>query len=129
MWGRPNCREATLRFYILVAAAVVAGALPVAGLRWFPEQRASMAASMHAAGAQLAGFRLADLNPLQWDYDYVARQVASPDRKLDFSVGTPVVVDQSKMLSAFRSNGVSIGAGFSTNTYAQPHWHSPAPRR
>jgi hypothetical protein len=129
MCRRPNCREATLRFYIMVAAAVIAGALPVAGLRWFPEQRASMAASMQAAGAQIAQFRLADLNPLQWDYDYVARQVSSPDRKLDFVVGTPVVVDQSKMLSPFGSSGVSVGAGFSTNTSAQTRWHSAPPRR
>jgi hypothetical protein len=121
---------ADMRFYVLVAAAVVGGALPVVALtKLFPDQRASMAASMQAAGAQIAKFRLADLNPLQWDYDYVARQVASPDRKLDFPVGTPVVVDQSKMLSPFGSGQMSVGGGFSNNTYTQPRWHSPPPRR
>jgi hypothetical protein len=103
-----------MRFLLLVTVAIVTGAVSVVALtKLFPGQRASMVASINA-GAEMAQFRLADLNPLRWDYDYVARQIASTDRKLDFPVSAPIVVDQSKMLSAFGSNQLSLGAGQAT---------------
>jgi hypothetical protein len=110
-------------------AAAVSGAAAVVGFpKLFPEQHASMVAAMRAAGAEAAQLSLADLNPLRLDYDYVARQIASPDRKLEFPVTTPVFVDQSKVLSAFGSNQLSPGAGFNNNT-VQPRWHSSPSRR
>jgi hypothetical protein len=118
-----------LRFFVLVVAAAVSGAATVVGFpKLFPEQHASMIAAMRAAGAEAAQFSLADLNPLRWDYDYVARQIASPDRKLDFAVSAPVVVDQSKMLNPFGSNQLSLGAGFNSNG-ASPRWHSAPSHR
>jgi hypothetical protein len=115
-----------LRFFVLVAAAAVTGAASVVGLpKLFPGYYASTVAAMRSVGAEAAQFRLADLNPLQWDYDYVAREVSSPNRKLDFPIGTPVVVDQSKMLTPLGSGQLSFGSGFSTSNNAQPRWHSP----
>jgi hypothetical protein len=118
-----------LRFLVLVVAAAVTGAVSVVGFpKLFPEQHASMVAAMRAAGVEAAQFSLADLNPLRWDYDYVARQIASPNRKLEFPVTAPVVVDQSKMLSAFGSNQLSFGAGFNSNSASQ-RWHSAPSHR
>lgn len=105
-----------MRFLVLVTAAAVTGAASVVALpRLFPEYHASMVAAVRSAGAEVAQFRLADLNPLRWDYDYVQREITSPSRKLDFPTTTPVVVDQSKMLKAFDSGKFSLGAGLSSN--------------
>ena len=119
-----------MRFFILVAAAAITGAASVVGLpKLFPGYYASTVAAMRSAGAEVAQFRLADLNPLRADYDYVAREIASPSRKLDFPTSAPVVVDQSKMLTPFGSSQLSFGSGFATNNNAQPRFHSAPSRR
>jgi hypothetical protein len=84
-----------------------------------------MVAAVRSAGAGVAQFRLADLNPLRWDYDYVQRQITSPDRKLDFPTTTPIVVDQSKMLTGFGSSQLSPRGGFSTSSSARSGWNGP----
>jgi hypothetical protein len=119
--------EAALRFFILVAAAAITGAASVVGLpKLFPGYYASTVAAMRSAGAEVAQLRLADLNPLRADYDYVAREIASPSRKLDFPTSAPVVVDQSKMLTPSQ---LSFGSGFATNNNAQARFHSAPSRR
>jgi hypothetical protein len=119
-----------MRFFVLVAAAAVTGALSVVALpRIFPEVHTSMVAAVRSAGAEVAQFRLADLNPLRWDYDYVQRQVTSPDRKLDFPTTPPVVVDQSKMWTGFGSGQLSPRGGFPTSSNARSGWNGPPPHR
>jgi len=118
-----------MRFFVLVAVAAVTGAASVVALpRMFPEVHTSMVAAMRSAGAEVAQFRLADLNPLRWDYDYVQRQVTSSDRKLDFPTTPPVVVDQSKMWTGFGSGQLSPRGGFSTSNNARPSWNGPPHR-
>src|SRR6516165_1503216 len=94
-----------MRFLLLVAAAATCGAGAVLGLpRLFPEQVISLKAATRSASEAMSHYSLADLNPLRRDYDYVQRQITSPDRKLDFPVGKPIVIDQSKMLDLANSN-------------------------
>jgi|SRR5579883_211783 hypothetical protein len=118
-----------MRFLVLVAAAAAIGATSVVAVpRLFPEHHASMVAAMNAASAQAAQFRLADLNPLRWDYDYVQREITSPDRKLDFPIGTPVVVDQSKMLTSL-GPGLSLGGDFAPRNSVSPRLNGIGMRR
>jgi hypothetical protein len=119
-----------LRFFVLVAAAAVTGAASVVALpKLFPGYYASTVAAIRSVGAEAAQFRLADLNPLRADYDYVAREIASPSRKLDFPTTPPIVVDQSKMLTNLGSSQLSFGSGFSTSNDTQPRFHSAPSRR
>jgi hypothetical protein len=80
-----------LRFLVLVLGATAVGAVAVASLQTaFPEHRASVTAAVHAAGARLARFHLADLNPLRWIYDYEVGEITSPTHKLDFPSSPPI---------------------------------------
>jgi hypothetical protein len=119
-----------MRFLVLVAAAAVAGAASVVALpKIFPGYQASMAAALRSASTEVAQFRLADLNPLRWDYDYVQRQIVSPDRKLDFPTAAPVVVDPSKMLPGFGPGQLSPRGGFSGVSNARSGWNGAPPHR
>src|SRR5579871_2163611 len=118
-----------MRFLVLVTAAAVTGAASVVALpRIFPEYHTSMVAAVRSAGAEMAQFRLAILNPLRWDYDYVQGEITSPSRKLDFPTTAPVVVDQSKMMKVFDSSKLSLGAGLSPNNNTYPRNAAPPHR-
>ena len=102
-----------MRFLILVAAAVVAGAVAVASLKtFFPQQDAMMRAGVRAAAADVARFRLSDLNPIQWAYNYVAAEIASPrsNAALDFQ-SAPVVVGEIKMPTPIGIGPLGLGGG------------------
>ena len=117
-----------MRFLLLVAAAATCGAGAVLGLpRLFPEQVISLKAATRSASEAMSHYSLADLNPLRRDYDYVQRQITSPDRKLDFPVGKPIVIDQSKMLDLANSNRFSSGYPMTGN--AGGHWNGTFTRR
>jgi hypothetical protein len=88
-----------MRFLVLVAAASVGSAVTVASLKTvFPQQDASMRATLAAAASAMAQFRLSDLNPVRWAYDQVISEIASPrpNAALDFK-SAPVVVGEFKM--------------------------------
>jgi hypothetical protein len=132
-----DCRrvptETSVRFLVLVAGAVAAGAVSVAALQTlFPQHKASMVEAIRATGADLSRFRVSDLNPLRWIYDYEMSQVTSPNRQLNFlssppiTIGdpikwTPIGIDQMGLGGAnMRPNrGALLGSQYSRSTTAR----------
>ena len=114
-----------MRFLLLVAAAVVAGAVSVFSLTtFFPQQRASVVAAMRVVGDRAAQFRLADLNPLRRNYDYVIGEVTSPKAKLDFPSSPPIVVDPTRMGTLLGNNQSALGGGLSMKNNAGTPWQN-----
>jgi hypothetical protein len=125
--GLYHC-EGDMRFFLLVTAAAACGAGAVFGVpRLFPEQIIALKAATRSASVAMSQYSLADLNPLRLSYDHVQREVTSPTRKLDFPIGNPVVVDQSKMFDLANSNRFSSGNPMAGN--AGVHWNGGLTRR
>ena len=116
-----------MRFFVLVAAAAVTGAVSVVSFKTlFPQQHAAVVTAVRAAGDSASKFRLSDLNPIRRNYDSVISQVTSPSAKFEFPSSPSVVgVDPGKLLG---TNQTAFGSGFSSRNNAIPQWHGPSRR-
>ena len=114
-----------MRFFVLVAAAAVTGAVSVVSFKTlFPQQHAAVVTAVRTAGDSALQFRLSDLNPIRRNYDSVISQVTSPSAKFEFPSSPPVVgVDPGKLIG---SNQLTFGGGLSTRSSAMPQWHGPS---
>jgi hypothetical protein len=80
--------------------------------------------SSRAVANDVAQFHLSDLNPLQWAYNRVASEIASPrpNAALNFQ-SAPVVVGEFKMPTAGGIDQLGLGGGFGTRIGSLPHGH------
>jgi hypothetical protein len=114
-----------MRFLLLVAAAAFTSAVAVVSFKsFFPQHDALMRATVREAVAGVAAFRLSDLNPLQWSYNYVAREITSPRPNADLNFqSAPVVVGEFKMPMPVGIGQFGMGGGASSRYSPPPRWH------
>jgi hypothetical protein len=113
--------ETSVRFLVLVGGAVVAGAVSVGALQTlFPQHKASMVAAVRAVSPDGSQFRVSDLNPLRWIYDYVVAEVTSPNRRLDLPSAPPIVVGDAIKWTPIGIDKMGIGGGIGTNSFSSP---------
>jgi hypothetical protein len=114
-----------MRFLVLVTATAVGAVAVVSFKAFFPQQDALMRATVRAAANDVALFHLSDLNPLQWAYNRVASEIASPrpNAALNFQ-SAPVIVGEFKMPTAGGIDQLGLGGGLATRNGSLPHGHS-----
>jgi hypothetical protein len=111
-----------MRFAVLIAGGVAAGALSVGGVRTMVPPNAQMFQAVRALGGDMADFKIADINPLK-AYEDVKRQISSGNlgaslnlgsaphvtfpRLGDLSVGNKMHIDEAAIQRA-------IGAGINS---------------
>jgi hypothetical protein len=115
-----------MRFLLLVVAAAFTGAVAVVSSKsFFPQHDALMRATVREAVADIAAFRLSDLNPLQRSYNYVASEIASPRPNAAFNFpSVPVVVGEFKMPTPVGIGQLGIGGGPASRNSPAPRWHA-----
>jgi hypothetical protein len=116
-----------MRFFVVVVAAAVSSAVAVASFRtFFPQQDAMMIAAVRSAAADMSRFRLSDLNPLQWAYNQVASEIASPgpNAALNFQA-TPVAIGEIKMPTPV---GIDVSGGLAMRNGSLPRLHGTTAR-
>ena len=114
-----------MRFFVLVAAAAVTGAVSVVSFKTlFPQQHSAVVTAVRTAGDSASQLRLSDLNPIRRNYDSVISQVTLPNAKFEFSSSPPIVgVDPGNLIG---TNQTTFGGGFSSRNNAMPQWHGPS---
>jgi hypothetical protein len=111
-----------MRFLVLVAAAAVAGAATVVSLKTLLPQHDASLATARAAGMSLTQFRLSDFNPLQWAYNRVVSEIASPSPNAGLNLqSAPVVVGEIKMPQLVGIKPLDLGGGSAPRHSLQPH--------
>jgi hypothetical protein len=113
-----------MRFLVLIAAAAVAGAVGVVSFKiLLPQQDALLMATARTAATDVGRFRLSDLNPLQWVYNYVAREISSPRTNADLHFqSAPVVAGEIKMPPLVGIKSLDLGGGLAPRNNSQ--WRS-----
>jgi hypothetical protein len=119
-----------MRFLLLVGAAAFTSAVAVVSFKsFFPQHDALMRAAVREVVADIAAFRLSDLNPIQRSYNYVANEIASPrpNAALSFQSG-PVVVGEFKMPTPVGIGQLGIGGGPVSRNSSLPPLHGTTAR-